>query len=289
MKKEDFLAAELEESLVVGRDDNIFAFEELKRSTHRNRKFSTNKMKQEIELENLKFEREELILKESELLKEGLHQTKIAREGLQESKMVEGQEESQIVKEGPMERELLKERLLVKEELEESKTVKEASQIMKEGLKVTEAKVDEHQAIQSSLDKVRKEKSEIEGELTNIKSINLKREELKVAKGELEGLRSEVVKAKKGEVSRKVKLGAVVVEALFDSKGKLRKYKLEAEVEKMNFNLKGDVVEVVFKGSEEAVEKTDRLLRELTSTCFLMTLKDSEQNVLSAGESLISV
>jgi len=265
-KEEDFAAAE--ENLVVGRTDNIFACEEMKRTTHRNRKFSTNKIKQEIELENLKTGREE----QSELL----HQTKMIKEGLQERKMMEGLEEHKIPKDGQEDRKMLKEGL-------------EEYKILKEGLEVTncEVKVDDHQAIQSSLEAVMKEKSEIEGELANLKSMNLRREELKVEKGGLEDLRSEVAKAKKGEVSRKVKLGAVVVDALLDSKGKLRKYKLDAEVEKMSPDLKGDVVEVVLKGTEQAVEKADQLLRQLTSTYHLMPLKDSERSVLSAGESLL--
>ena len=174
-------------------------------------------------------------------------------------------------------------RKMLKEGLEEN-------MILKEGLEVTncEAKVDDHQIIQSSLEAVMKEKSEMEGELAKLKSMNLRREELKVEKGGLEDLRSEVMRAKKGEVSRKIKLGAVVVDALLDSKGKLRKYKLGAEVEKMSPDLKGDVIEVVLKGTEHAVEKADQLLRQLTSTYLLMPLKDSERSVLSAGEGFVS-
>ena len=258
-KEEDFAAAE--ENLLVGRTDNFFACEEMKRTTHRNRKFSTNKMKQEIELENLKTGREE----QSELLKEGLHQTKMIKEGLQVGKMMDGLEEHRILKDS-----------------------QENSEMLKEGLEMNcEAKVDDRQAIQSSLDAVMKEKAEMEGELANLKSMNLRREELKVEKGGLEDLRSEVVKAKKGEVSKKVKLGAVVVDALLDSKGRLRKYKLDAEVEKMSPDLKGEVIEVVLKGTEQAVEKADQLLRQLTSTYLLMPLKDSERSVLGAGESFV--
>ena len=254
-KEEDFAAAE--ENLLVGRTDNFFACEEMKRTTHRNRKFSTNKMKQEIELENLKTGREE----QSELLKEGLHQTKMLKEG----KMTEGLEGHKLLKDS-----------------------QENSEMLKEGLEMNcEAKVDDRQAIQSSLDAVMKEKAEMEGELANLKSMNLRREELKVEKGGLEDLRSEVVKAKKGEVSKKVKLGAVVVDALLDSKGRLRKYKLDAEVEKMSPDLKGEVIEVVLKGTEQAVEKADQLLRQLTSTYLLMPLKDSERSVLGAGESFV--
>jgi len=275
MKKEENIVA-AEEDLVVGGTDNIFSFEEMKRTTQRNRMFSTNKMKQDIELENLKTGREELMLEQSELWKEGLHSTKMMKEGLQESKMMEGMEEPNTLKGWQEDRKMLKEGL-------------EDNKILKEGLEVTkcEAKVDDHQVIQSSLEAVMKEKSEMEGELAKLKSMNLRREELKVEKGGLEDLRSEVIKAKKGEVSRKIKLGAVVLDALLDSKGKLRKYKLGAEVEKMSPDLKGDVIEVVLKGTEHAVEKADQLLRQLTSTYLLMPLKDSERSVLSAGDSLL--
>ena len=275
MKREDIVAAE--EDLIVGRTDNIFSFEETKRTTQRNKMFSTNKIKQEIELENLKTGREELMLEQSELWKEGLQSTKTMREGLQESKMMEGMEEPNTLKGWQEDRKMLKEGL-------------EDNKILKEGLEVTkcEAKVDDHQAIQNSLEAVMKEKSEMEGELAKLKSMNLRREELKVEKGGLEDLRSEVIKAKKGEVSRKIKLGAVVLDALLDSKGKLRKYKLGAEVEKMSPDLKGDVIEVVLKGTEHAVEKADQLLRQLTSTYLLMPLKDPERSVLSAGEGFVS-
>ena len=115
----------------------------------------------------------------------------------------------------------------------------EESAILKEGLEVTssETKVDDNREIQSSLEAVRNEKSEIEGVLMALKSINLKREELKVEKDELEDLRSEVVKAKKGEVTRKIKLNAVVVEALIDSRGKMRKYIFDAELERISSDL----------------------------------------------------
>ena len=261
MKKEEFIVG-AEENLVVGRSDNIFAFEEMKRTTPRNGKFSTNKIKQEIELENLKIGKEEPMLEQGEVLKERLHQTKLVKEGLQENKM----ERVENIK-------------MLKDSREEKK-------ILKEELEVTncEAKVDYHQAIQSSLEAVMEEKSEIKRELENLKIINLRREELKAEKNGLEGLRSEVMKAKRGEVSKKVKLGAVVIDALIDSKGKLRKYKLDAEVEQMKPDLKGDAIEVVLRGTEQQVEKTDQLLRELTSTYLLMPLKDSERSVLNAGE-----
>ena len=261
MKKEEYIVA-AEENLVVGKSDNIFAFEEMKRTTPRNGKFSTNKIKQEIELENLKIGKEEPMLEQGELLKEGLHQTKLVKEGLQEIKM-----------------ERVEDSKMLKDSLEEKK-------ILKEGLEVTncEAEVDHHQTIQRSLEAVMEEKSEIARELENLKSMNLRREELKVEKDGLEGLRSEVMKAKRGEVSKKVKLGAVVIDALIDSKGKLRKYKLDAEVEQMKPDLKGDAIEVVLRGTEQQVEKTDQLLRELTSTYLLMPLKDSERSVLNAGE-----
>ena len=97
MKKEENIVA-AEEDLVVGGTGNIFSFEEMKRTTQRNRMFSTNKIKQDIELENLKTGREELMLEQSELWKEGLHSTKMMKEGLQESKMMEGMEEPNTLK-----------------------------------------------------------------------------------------------------------------------------------------------------------------------------------------------
>merc|ERR1712192_30581 len=106
-------------------------------------------------------------------------------------------------------------------------------------------------------------------------------------KGEIGDLRSEVMKAKKGEVSRKIKLASVVVEALIDPTGKMRKYSLDAEVEKMSSNLNGDAEEVVLKGTLQAVEKTDNLLREMSSTYLLMPLKDSERSVLTSGDCLL--
>ena len=266
VKKEEDIVAD-GGTVAVGRNNNIFAFEELKRTSHRNRKFSTNKIKQEIELENLKAEKEEQTMQEGRL----------------ERKDIEGLEESKLLKEVLGEGELLRKELPMKEEVG-------GCQILKDELGVPniEATVDDQQAIQSSLDKLLKEKSEIEGELVNLKNINLKREELKKEKSELGDLRSEVEKAKKGEVSRKIKLAAVVVEALIDPTEKMRKYNLDAEVEKMSSDVKGDVVEVVLKGTPLAVEKTDNLLREMSSSYLLMPLKDSERSVLTAGEDFVS-
>ena len=149
-------------------------------------------------------------------------------------------------------------------------------------------KVDDFQAIQSKLDEVRKEKCEIEQELTNLKSIKMQREELKMENENLEDLKREMVKAEKGKVSRKIKLGAVAVEALIDPKGKMRKYKFDAEIGRVNPGLKGDVVvDVILKGTEQAVEKTDELLRELTSTYNVLPLKSSQRSVLAAGEGFL--
>jgi len=166
--------------------------------------------------------------------------------------------------------------------LKKSKLVKEEHQSTNFGLKV-----DEYQAIQSSLDEVRKEKYKIEQELKNLRSINMQREELKVENENLENLKREMVEAKKGEVSGKIKLGAVAVEALIDPKGKMKKCKFDANVERVNPDMKGDVVEVVLKGTKQAVEKTDKLLRELTSSYSVLPLKVSQHSVLTAGECLL--
>ena len=96
-----------------------------------------------------------------------------------------------------------------------------------------------------------------------------------------------MVKAKKGEVSKKIKLAAVVVDALIEPTGKMRKYSFDAEVEKMSSDLKGDAVEVVLKGTVQAVEKTDNMLREMSSTYLLIPLKASERSVLTAGEGYV--
>ena len=315
VKKEEFGVA-VEGDLLVGSKNNIFALEEMlhpieemKKVADRTFKFSSNKIKTEMELEDLKTEREGLRLQEngSSSVKEGLQETRIVKRELQESEIVKkGLKQGHMMKQ-LQERKLLKDGLVEKEVpyeglvecdttrkgLEERQMLNEGlekNKILKEGLEVTypEAKVDDHQEIQRSLEAIKREKSEIEGDLANLKSIHLKREELKVEKDELEDLRSEVVKAKKGEVTRKIKLGAVVVDALIDPKGKMRKYNFEAELEKMSSDLKGDGVEVVLKGSEHAVEKTDQQLKKLTSTYLLVPLKDSEWSVLTAGESLVN-
>ena len=232
-----------------------------------------------------------------QFVKEGLQESQIVKEVLQERNLMERLQERKLLKDGLLGSVVPHERLMehdsMREGLEEQQMLDEGlekNKILEEGLEVTnpDSKVDGHQEIQSSLEAVRKEKSEIEGALMNLKSIHLKREELKVEKDELEDLRSEVVKAKKEEVTRKIKLGAVVVEALIDPKGKMRKYNFEAELEKMSSDLKGDGVEVVLKGSEHAVEKTDQQLKQLTSTYLLVPLKDSERSVLTAGESLVN-
>ena len=146
-----------------------------------------------------------------------------------------------------------------------------------------EANVDDCQVLY----KVRKEKREIEQELAELKSINVQREKLKKENEKLENLKREVVKAKKGEISRKIKLGTVAVEALIDPKGKLRKYNFDAEVERLSPDMKEDVTEVVLKGTEQAVEKTDQLLLKLTSTYNVLPVKTSRQSVLVAGEGLL--
>ena len=213
------------EDLVVGSKTNFFALEEMKKATDRNFKFSTNKIKTEMELENLKTGREGLKLGEysSNSVLEGL-QERIIMRGLQAGKLLkDGLLESAIPYEGLEEHDLLREGL---EEGSMHNEGLEKNKILNEVLEVTssEAKVDDNQEIQSSLEAIRKEKFEIEAALTTLKSINLKIEELKVEQDELEYLKSEVVKAKKGEVTRKIKLSAVVVEALIDPRGKMRKY-----------------------------------------------------------------
>jgi len=314
VKKEDF-GVGVEGGLLVGSKNNVFAFEEMlhpveemKKAADKTFKFSTNKIKTEMELDNMKAGREGLRLEENSSIsmKEGLQETQFVKEGLQESQIVKEVLQERNLMERLQERKLLKDGLLgsvvpherlmehdsMREGLEEQQMLDEGlekNKILEEGLEVTnpDSKVDGHQEIQSSLEAVRKEKSEIEGALMNLKSIHLKREELKVEKDELEDLRSEVVKAKKEEVTRKIKLGAVVVDALIDPKGKMRKYNFEAELEKMSSDLKGDGVEVVLKGSEHAVEKTDQQLKQLTSTYLLVPLKDSERSVVTAGEGML--
>ena len=146
-------------------------------------------------------------------------------------------------------------------------------------------KVDNIQSIQISLDEIRMEKCEVEQELKNI---NMHREKLKMENDNLENLKREMLKVKKGEISKKIKLGAVAVEALIDPKGKMRKYKFDAEVERVNPGMKGDeVVDVVLKGTEQAVEETDQLLRELTSIYSVLLLKASQQSFLAAGEGFL--
>ena len=80
--------------------------------------------------------------------------------------------------------------------LKQSKLVKEEHQYTNFG-----AKINEYQAIRSSLDEVK-----IEQGLDNLKSVSLHREKLK-----MEILRKEIVEANKGVVSRKIKVAALLM------------------------------------------------------------------------------
>ena len=170
VKKEEFGFA-VEGDLVVGSNTNCFALEEMKKAADRNFKFSTNKIKTEMELENLMTRREGLKLEENS--------SNSVLEGLQEGKIKEGLQD-RIIKRGLQARKLLKDELLesaipyeglvehdsMREGVEEGKMLNEGleeNKILSEGLDVTssEAKVDDNQKVQSSLEAVRKEKSEI--------------------------------------------------------------------------------------------------------------------------------
>ena len=171
VKKEEFGVA-VEGDLLVGSKNNIFAFEELlhpieemKKVAERTFKFSTNKIKTEMELEDLMTEREGLRLEEngSSSVKEGLQETRIVKRELQESEIVKkGLKQGHMMKQ-LQERKLLQDGLVEKEVpyeglvecdttrkgLEERQMLNEGlekNKILKEGLEVTypEARVDDH-------------------------------------------------------------------------------------------------------------------------------------------------
>ena len=229
-KEEDFMTAGGD---LVLANSQLFTFEEMKRDQFR---FSTNKVKRDIEMEIVKTE------------KEGLKLT-----GLETPKV----------------------------EQETAKAVMEKS----------EASIKEecNKVFQSPLDKIRAEKCDVVKELSQLRIANMRREELEEEKKRLDELKSEVMMAKKEEISKNVKLAAVAADALFDPKRreKLTKYGFEAQVEMGTTNLKGDVAEVTLKGSAEVVEKADNILRKLTSEYTQLPLKDSEVGVVVAGEHLL--
>ena len=229
-KEEDIMTARGD--LVVG-NNQVFIFEEMKRDPFR---FSTNKVKRDLELENLKT----------------------------------GKEEPRLTGRGTLEAELETTKVLV--EKEDATTEDERNE-----------------TFQSPLDKIRAEKCDVEKELFDLRAASMMREELEGEKKRLEELKSEVMKAKKEEISKNVKLAAVAADALLDSrkKDKLAKYGVEAEVEMVTSDLKGEVVEVVLKGSAQAVEKADDILRKLASEYSHLPLKDSEVGVVAAGEHLL--
>ena len=142
---------------------------------------------------------------------------------------------------------------------------------------------------QSPLDEIRAEKCDVEKELSQLRVANMAKEELEGEKKRLDELKSEVMMAKKEEVSKNVKLATVAANALLDPKRKenLTKYGFEAEVEMGTSDLKDDLVEVTLKGSAEVVEKADNILRKLTSEYTQLPLKDSEVGVVVAGEHLL--
>ena len=86
VKKEDF-GVGVEGGLLVGSKNNVFAFEEMlhpveemKKAADKTFKFSTNKIKTEMELDNMKAGREGLRLEENSSIsmKEGLQETQFA-------------------------------------------------------------------------------------------------------------------------------------------------------------------------------------------------------------------
>ena len=250
----------------------------------RHRKLSTNKMR-DMELVNLKKERGGLRLEQSEeesfVLKVGLEQGRLEKTDAakvdqeiddNKSKTVM-LEKSSTLKEGLVE---LKDNMLME-------GVEGSTEVVKDEFNFI-SKVDDDLAIQNSLDGVRKEKCDWEAELAKFKNINLMKEELKIENENLENLRREVEKTKIGKMSRKIKLRAVVVEALIDQKGRMSKYNINAEVGRVKPNTKGDVVEVSLSGTEQAVDKMDQLLRDLTSTCLVIPLKECRRSVVSACE-----
>ena len=143
-------------------NSQLFTFEEMKRDQFR---FSTNKVKRDIEMEIVKTE------------KEGLKLT-----GLETPKV----------------------------EQETAKAVMEKS----------EASIKEecNKVFQSPLDKIRAEKCDVVKELSQLRIANMRREELEEEKKRLDELKSEVMMAKKEEISKNVKLAAVAVNALLDPK-----------------------------------------------------------------------
>ena len=146
-----------------------------------------------------------------------------------------------------------------------------------------------NKVFQSPLDEIRAEKCDVEKELSQLRIANMMREELEGEKKRLDELKSEVMMAKKEEISKNVKLAAVAANALLDPKRreKLTKYGFEAQVEMETTNLEGDVAEVTLKGTVEVVEKADNILRKLTSEYTQLPLKDSEVGVVVAGEHLL--
>ena len=264
---------------VVGK--NMFASE---KTGIRHRKLSTNKMR-DMELVNLKKERGGLRLEQSEeesfVLKVGLEQGRLEKidaakvdQEIDDNKSKTAMlEKSSTLKEGLVE---LKDNMLME-------GVEGSTEVVKDEFNFI-SKVDDDLAIQNSLDGVRKEKCDWEAELAKFKNINLMKEELKIENENLENLRREVEKTKIGKMSRKIKLRAVVVEALIDQKGRMSKYNINAEVERVNPDTKGDVVEVSLSGTEQAVDKMDQLLRDLTSTCLVIPLKECRRSVVSACE-----
>ena len=212
-------------------NNQLFTLEEMKRDQFR---FSTNKVKRDIEMEIVKTEKEGLKLTGLETLK-----------------------------------------------VETAKAVMEKS----------EASIKEecNKVFQSPLDEIRAEKCDVEKELSQLRIANMMREELEGEKKRLDELKSEVMMAKKEEISKNVKLAAVAADALLDPKRreKLTKYGFEAQVEMGTTNLKGDVAEVTLKGTAEVVEKADNILRKLTSVYTQLPLKDSEVGVMVAGEHLL--
>jgi len=231
-KEEDIMTAGGD--LVVG-NNQVFPFEEVKRDPLR---FSTNKVKRGIELENLKT----------------------------------GKEEPRLTGRGTLDAEVETAKVVVEKEDADAET-----------------KDERNKTFPSPLDEIRAEKCDVEKELSDLRVASKMREELEGEKKRLEELKIEVTKAKKEEISKNVKLAAVAADALLDSrrKDKLAKYGVEAEVELVTSDLKGEVVEVVLKGSSQAVEKADNILRKLTSEYSHLPLKDSEVGVVAAGEHLL--
>ena len=216
-------------------NNQVSTFEEVKRDPLR---FSTNKVKRGIELENLKTGKEEPRLTGRGTLEAGLETTEV----------------------------------LVKKEDADAATKDETNKMF-----------------QSPLDEIIAEKCDVEKELSQLRVANMMREELEGEKKRLDELKSEVMMAKKEEISKNVKLAGVAANALLDPERKenLTKYGFEAEVEMGTSDLKGDVAEVTLKGSAEVVEKADNILRKLTSEYTQLPLKDSEVGVVVAGEQLL--